>query len=245
MQRPAGTPCPRLDYDPTVTQSHLFTRVAAVIPVRGLEAAKSRLGEALDGEERRRLVEALLRATVAAAAAAPAVREVAVISSDPAVLGLAIGLGATPLEEAGHELGLLAALRTGEQWARERGCDALLILPADLPAVSDAEVERIVVAGEVAAAAHGGGPVVVLVPDRVGTGTNALLVAPPGVIPLRFGVGSRDAHAGEAAAAGAAYVELSSPLSLDIDTPEDVLAAEEAGFVAVVRGAVPGRDAAP
>jgi 2-phospho-L-lactate/phosphoenolpyruvate guanylyltransferase len=223
-----------------VTQQHHFTRVAAAIPVRGLEAAKSRLGEALDGEERRRLVEALLRTTVAAAAAAPAIRDVAVVSSDLAVLGLAASLGATPLAEEGSGGGLLAALETGERWALEHGCDALLILPADLPAVSGAEIERIVAAGE--AAARGGGPVVVLVPDRAGTGTNALLVAPPGVIPFRFGVRSRAAHAAEAAAAGAVHVELASPLSLDIDTPEDVLAAEEAGFVAIVRGAATTRD---
>jgi len=228
-----------------VTQQHHFTRVAAAIPVRGLEAAKSRLGEALDGEERRRLVEALLRATVAAAAAAPAIRDVAVVSSDLAVLGLAAALGATPLAEEGPGGGLLAALETGRRWALERGCDALLILPADLPAVSGAEVERIVAAGEAAAAARGGGPVVVLVSDRARTGTNALLIAPPGAIPFLFGVGSRAAHAAAAAAAGAAYIELTSPLALDIDTPEDVLAAEEAGFVAVVRGAIPARDAAP
>jgi len=49
-------------------------------------------------------------------------------------------------------------------------------------------------------------------------------------IPFRFGEGSRAAHAAEAAAAGAAYVELGGPLSFDVDTPEDLLEAYRTGL---------------
>jgi 2-phospho-L-lactate guanylyltransferase (CobY/MobA/RfbA family) len=41
--------------------------IVAIIPVRGLERAKTRLGEVLDAEERRALVEGLLRRTIRAA----------------------------------------------------------------------------------------------------------------------------------------------------------------------------------
>ena len=65
-------------------------------------------------------------------------------------------------------------------------------------------------------------PFVALVPDRHGTGTNVLMLAPPGVIDFCFGPASRSEHAGAAAAAGAAYVELGGPLDIDLDTPEDL-----------------------
>jgi 2-phospho-L-lactate guanylyltransferase len=67
---------------------------------------------------------------------------------------------------------------------------------------------------------------VALVPDRHGHGTNALLVSPPLVISPAFGESSRAGHARAARAAGARYAELDSPLSLDVDTAADLLAAE-------------------
>jgi 2-phospho-L-lactate guanylyltransferase len=70
-------------------------------------------------------------------------------------------------------------------------------------------------------------PLVVLVPDRHGRGTNALLVAPPDAIEFGFGGDSRRAHAACAADAGARFVELDGPLSLDIDTPDDLLLVEQ------------------
>jgi 2-phospho-L-lactate guanylyltransferase len=77
---------------------------------------------------------------------------------------------------------------------------------------------------------------VVLVPDRAREGTNLLLVAPPGAIPFRFGPGSRAAHAAAASRGGAVYLELAGPLSLDLDTPDDLLAAEAIGLGGPVVG---------
>jgi 2-phospho-L-lactate guanylyltransferase len=69
-------------------------------------------------------------------------------------------------------------------------------------------------------------PLVAIVPDRHGRGTNALLVAPPDAIEPCFGGDSRAAHAAAAEAAGAVLVELDGPLSVDLDTPDDLLLAE-------------------
>jgi 2-phospho-L-lactate guanylyltransferase (CobY/MobA/RfbA family) len=71
---------------------------------------------------------------------------------------------------------------------------------------------------------------VALVTDRAGAGSYVLLVAPPGAIPYRFGDASRQAHADWARHRGAAFVELRGPLALDLDTPDDLLAAEAAGL---------------
>ena len=69
----------------------------------------------------------------------------------------------------------------------------------------------------------GAGPLVALVPDRHGRGTNALLLAPPDVIDVCFGGDSHAAHAAAAADAGARFVDLGGPLTYDLDTPDDLL----------------------
>ena len=66
------------------------------IPVRALEGAKSRLGAVLDAEERRDLVEGLLRLAVDAALRTQGVGEVIVVSPDPEVLAVAEAAGAAP-----------------------------------------------------------------------------------------------------------------------------------------------------
>jgi 2-phospho-L-lactate guanylyltransferase len=207
--------------------------LVAIIPVRGLERAKTRLGEALDPEERRALVEGLLRRTIRAAVATPGIRAVAVVSPDPEALAVAADAGAVTLPQGGG--GLNEGLADGRAWARELGATAILVIPADLPAIGPGELGRVL-----AAARHrlAGGratgtaatSLVALVPDLAGEGTNLLLLAPPGAIPLQFGPGSRAAHAAAAARAGAAYLELAGSLGLDLDTPDDLLAAEAIGL---------------
>ncbi len=211
--------------------------IVAIIPVRGLERAKTRLGEALDPEERHALVEGLLRRTIRAAVATPGIRTVAVVSPDPEALAVAADAGAVTLPQGGG--GLIEGLVDGRAWAREMGATALLVIPADLPAIRSSELRRVLGAARDRLAASVGGTgaagtavmsLVVLVPDRAHEGTNLLLVAPPGAIPFRFGPGSRAAHAAAAARVGAVYLELTSPLALDLDTPDDLLAAEAIGL---------------
>jgi 2-phospho-L-lactate guanylyltransferase len=69
----------------------------------------------------------------------------------------------------------------------------------------------------------------VIVPDRHGQGTNALLLTPPDVMAPAFGPGSFARHAARARAAGAAIrVADVSSLGLDVDTPEDLAALRDA-----------------
>ena len=66
---------------------------------------------------------------------------------------------------------------------------------------------------------------VVIVPDRHGSGTNALLLEPPEVMAPSFGAGSFARHAALARAAGAEVKVAELPsLSLDVDTPADLAA---------------------
>lgn len=219
---PSGAPAP-------ADLGHLV----AIVPVRGLERAKTRLGEALDPEERRALVQGLLRRTIQAAIMTPGIRAVAVVSPDPEALAVAADSGAVTLPQGGG--GLNEGLADGRAWARELGATALIVVPADLPAIGPAELERFLVAARdrLAARRTTGGPataLVALVPDRRGDGTNLLLLSPPGAVPFHFGPGSRAAHARAAERRGATYLEIDGLLELDLDTPEDLLAAEAAGM---------------
>ncbi len=194
----------------------MTARTSVVIPVQAFEHAKSRLGAVLDAEERRDLVERLLVGTVTAALATPGVAEVLVVSPDPDVLEVARGAGARPVEQ--HSRGLNPALQEARAATSAR---RLLILPADLPGLRPSDVARILEAGDAA-----GTPSVVLVPDRHGTGTNALLLDPPDAIDPAFGGDSRAGHAWLAASADIPFLEIAGVLDLDVDTPEDLLLAE-------------------
>lgn len=208
-----------------MTASPLET--VALIPVRSLSGAKSRLGETLDAEERADLILAMLRNTVEQAMQASLVSRVLVVSADDGLLDEALALGATPIRQNGD--GLNAALDYART-AAGREVGAVLVVPTDLPGVSAAALDRLVEAAAAAVSAEPGRAVVVLVPDQHGMGTNALLLAPPAAISFQFGERSRMDHAGAAAAAGASYVELDGPLAFDIDTPDDLLEADRLGL---------------
>jgi 2-phospho-L-lactate guanylyltransferase len=206
-----------------------LSRTWALVPIRGLETAKTRLGEDLDAEERLELVTDLLTRTLAATRDAARIAGTVVVTMDPAAAGLARDHRAIGLVERAP--GLNAAIVAARSVAAARGATAVVVLPADLPAITALAIDSLVEAAALAASRSGGdGPgdrgVVALVPDRHGGGTNALLVSPPAVIAPQFGPDSRERHRAAAVAAGASVVELDGPLSLDLDTTADLLAAE-------------------
>lgn len=194
-------------------------RIVAIVPVGAIEGAKSRLGAVLDAEERRDLALRLADGTIGAAVATPGIDETLVVTPDDEVRELALRAGARPLRQRSG--GLNDGLRQARDEAIAAGATAVLVLPIDIPGVTP---ERL---AEVVALAEGeDGSLVAIVPDRHGRGTNALLLAPPGVIEFCFGGDSKHAHMGAARAAGARVEVLDGPLTLDIDTPEDLLIAQ-------------------
>jgi 2-phospho-L-lactate guanylyltransferase len=195
-----------------------MTRVAAIIPVGTLAGAKSRLGESLDAEERQDLVEGFLARTVVAALAVDRLADVLVISPDRDVLARATELGARTLRQ--RTRGLNRGLAEARADLIAGGAEAVLVLPIDLPFVTPEAIEAVI------APLTSADRVVVLVPDRHGTGTNALGLLPPGVIGFAFGPSSRDAHRAAAAEAGATVIELDGPLTVDLDTPDDFVHVE-------------------
>jgi 2-phospho-L-lactate/phosphoenolpyruvate guanylyltransferase len=193
--------------------------IAAIVPVGTLEGSKSRLGDALDAEEREELADRLLTRTLVACLDADALSDVLVISPDRAVLRRAADLGARTLRQR------TTGLNNGLQEARDDvvagGAQAILVLPIDLAFISAHAVEEL--ATSLTQASE---PTVLVVTDRHGTGTNVLGVRPPDAIDFAFGQASRDRHRAAAEAAAARYLEPDGPLAYDIDTPADLVLVE-------------------
>jgi 2-phospho-L-lactate guanylyltransferase len=179
----------------------------AVIPVKRLGAAKSRLRGAVPAIRHRDLALALLCDTAAAVLACPEVAELLVVTDDHQAAAAAAALGARPVPDL-PDAGLNDALRHGADTVAGRRRDRV-VLTGDLPALRPDELSR----------ALRGVRDRSFVPDAAGTGT-VLLAAPAGV-PLdpHFGVESAAAHA----RSGATPLHGDWPgLRQDVDTAEDL-----------------------
>ncbi|MBP2366326.1 2-phospho-L-lactate guanylyltransferase [Pseudonocardia parietis] len=218
-------------------------RVDLVVPVKPLPKAKTRLRGAADGGvgdlgAHLRLALALARDTVHAALSAEAVRNVVVISSDPAVAMEVGPLGAEVVTDPGR--GLNGALRHGAALLRSRdGGTAIGALQADLPALRPADLDDAVVH---AAALFATGVHRVFQPDEPGTGTTMLLAAPGLDLDPHFGGASAAAHR----SSGAVVLPGDRPgLRRDVDTAADLEAALALGVGAWTRAVIDARDRLP
>ena len=118
------------------------------------------------------------------------------------------------------EAGQSAAVARGIARAVAEGYERAMCIPGDCPALDPEEV---------AALLEGSPPAeVVIVPDRHGTGTNGLLLTPPGAIAPSFGPDSCARHRQLAEDAGVpCRVERVPSLLLDIDTGADLAVLRE------------------
>jgi 2-phospho-L-lactate guanylyltransferase len=187
----------------------------AIVPVKRLSAAKSRLASALPADKRRGLVAFLLKRTLEVLRSDPGVEGVVVVGRDRSVGVLARRNGAAFVGE-GERGGLNRALVRARAAAVRRGAQAVMVVPADLPLLAAADIARV-------RKAAGPAPFVVVVPDRTGRGTNVLYTAPPGIIGYCFGDHSRRRHVQAARQAGVkAAVLRRRTLAQDLDRPEDL-----------------------
>lgn len=187
----------------------------AIIPVKPLSRAKSRLDPVLSPREREALAERMLVHVIRTVKAAPEINGVLVVSRDTRALALARDLGAQTIMESGSPE-LNNALMRATQVVTAWNGSAVLILPADLPLIQPQDVSAICALGD-------DFNTVVIATDQYQDGTNALLVSPPGLIPYSYGIGSYNRHIEAAKAAGAVVKKYDSErLMLDIDLPADL-----------------------
>ncbi|HEU5369689.1 MAG TPA: 2-phospho-L-lactate guanylyltransferase [Ktedonobacterales bacterium] len=190
----------------------------AIVPAKMLEQAKTRLAQALSPEERRSLSLAMLRDVLSALRGAEHLDGVAVVTADVALAAVATELGAKIIPE--QTTGQNTALEAGVDYARAQGATEVLIVSADLPRLCSATIEQLLAQ----ARQHEQNRLVLLAPSHEGTGTNAMLQRPPGVIPLLFGVNSLQQHQ-QAAAERGTQVDLvqADGLAFDVDLPADLI----------------------
>ncbi len=154
---------------------------------------------------RRTLAEAMVGDVLDALAAVRGLERVIAVTAEPQAAAAARDAGASVVHDArrGGPVGRRRARRGGGAGSRApSGC---CWCPGDCPALDPGEVDALL--------SHQGRAGVVIVPDRHGAGTNALLLSPPDVIEPSFGPGSFARHAARAHAAGTVGARGGDPLA--------------------------------
>jgi 2-phospho-L-lactate/phosphoenolpyruvate guanylyltransferase len=182
---------------------------AAIVPLR--TDGKTRLSSVLDAEQRACLAEAMLSDVVGALVGA-GIQRVLVAAEGHRAIAAAEHLGLEAVADEPGTGGLDAALRNARP--RVAGTSSLLVVAADLPRLTAAEVRSLL-------ARHA--PVVVA-PTHDG-GTGGLLRRPPDVIGTAYGRGSAQRHLDLAHAVGLpAEIVHAEGFARDVDTDDDLAA---------------------
>lgn len=195
----------------------------AVVPVKSFARTKQRLAGALVPEDRARLARAMFADVLDALMHAPSLAGLLVVTGDPDAACMARAAGAQVLHEAQGE-GTAAAVALAARELAAAGRGGMLVLPADVPAITVDDVEALV-AAHAARTTKDGKPAVTLVAAGADGGTNALVCSPPDALPPCFGPDSFSRHVATSRLLGMEPCVLQlERLSRDIDRPEDLQA---------------------
>lgn len=202
-------------------------RTIAILPVKSFSAAKQRLSDVVGAGSRQALAQAMFSDVLGSLRRVPGIDEIAVVTADKTAESAASGERVRVLEDT-EQAGQSQAALIGIRYALAAGYERALLVPGDTPLLDPGEL-----AGLIA-----GTRAVVIVPDRHGSGTNALVLLPPDAIEPSFGPGSFARHVAAAETAGVPHrVEAVPTLALDVDTPDDL--AELAAVLDGRRGQAP------
>jgi 2-phospho-L-lactate/phosphoenolpyruvate guanylyltransferase len=186
----------------------------AILPMKSFGAAKQRLAPALGSRSRQALAQAMFSDVLASLQRVEALDAIAVVTADPVAETAARGQGVLVLSDTA-QAGQSAAASIGIGYALAEGFERALLVPGDTPLLDPAEVASLLAAPRA----------VSIVPDRHGTGTNALVLSPPDAIAPSFGPGSLKRHVAAAAATGLSSGVAEVPtVMLDVDTVDDLSA---------------------
>lgn len=207
-----------------------FAPTFAVVPVKALAHAKRRLAPVLTDAARHRLVLTMLEDVLAAVARVESIARTLVVTPDRDVAATAESKGAVIVPEPGFEPNsgsragdLNAAVEGGIAFAVARGAGQVLVLPADVPLATPAELASLI-------ESRGAKPGVTLAPAHDSNGTNALLLAPPNAITPCYGPGSYLRHMSQAMARHIdVHVMHLAGVARDIDEPADLAHLSAAG----------------
>ena len=193
-------------------------KVAALIPVKGFRNAKQRLSPLLGARDREALAEAMFRDVLRQVLLARRLQATFVVTGNDAVAEIALALGAEVIRETA-ERGETDAVDFARRHLKAAGWQAALIIPGDMPLLRARDIDEILsqLPGETTP------PFALLVPSHDRMGTNALLLAPPDIIKLRFGYDSFSYHMSQLSAQKLPLRFLENErVALDIDEPKDL-----------------------
>lgn len=189
-------------------------QVWAAVPVKEFTGAKQRLSAMLSPARREVLAATMLEDVLAALAGSSRLGGILVNTVEPRAAALAQRYGARIITDGPRD-GHTGAVNAMARALAAQG-HAMLTLPGDIPRVTAAEIDAVV--GSCLPA-----PSFTIVPAHDELGSNAVLCAPPGCVPLRFGDDSYFPHLAAARAAGIQPTIVRLPgIALDIDHPADL-----------------------
>ncbi len=193
-------------------------QIAALIPVKGFSNAKQRLGGLLSRGGREVLAEAMFRDVLRQVLSARGIAATFVVTGDKDVAAIASAAGAEVIRET-SEQGETSAVDFARARLKNDSWEAVLIMPGDMPLVRALDIETVL--AQVPADAKP--PFALLVPSHDRLGTNALLLAPPDLIRLRFGYDSFSFHMDQLTRhrLPPRFCE-NERIALDIDEPKDL-----------------------
>ncbi len=191
----------------------------ALLPMKDLVQAKTRLGGVLASHERRALAQAMAEDVLTALTGSAALTGVLLISDDPGADMLAAKYGVDWLPESALDAsGLNKVVTAGCAVLRARGVESVMVVHSDLPLLTPATVDDALATFEERDVA------LLLVPDRRLEGTNMLLAHTSGLPVFHYGCGSFAAHQRAARAQGLACDEQRlAGAALDVDQPADLI----------------------
>lgn len=198
----------------------------AIVPIKPLKRGKSRLSEILSDYERELLNEKLLIHTLRTLKSVSEIDHHLLVSYDPSVLSIARDYGFRTIQES-KNTSINKALRRGTLAAKALKASMVIIVPADLPFLSNSAISAMIKKSL-------GPPEIIIAPDRMKNGTNTLFINPVGILDYDFGQWSFKKHI-EQAERKKIRVEIfiNEELSFDLDLPEDYEQIKKQGFIEV------------
>jgi 2-phospho-L-lactate guanylyltransferase len=189
---------------------------AAILPIKRFANAKQRLQPGLGAGSRQALASAMVADVISSLGRSTLVERLIVVTCEGQVRDAVFDTDVVLVEDTA-EKGQSPAALSGLARAAAAGFDRAVLIPGDTPLIDPLEIDNLLSNVTVS------GVDLAIVPDRHGTGTNALVLDPSGPFQPQFGPDSRERHEQQARKRGLRHaIEVVPSLLLDVDTPEDL-----------------------
>ena len=191
-------------------------KIAAVIPMKKLHLAKSRLSNILSPQQRKNLAMYLLDATIKELKESNCISEIIIVSSDNAVKKYSYLNNLNFIQD--FDEGVNHAVILADRYCINNDINANVVIPQDLPFISAKEID------EICTLSNKYDKCIIICPSKRFDGTNVLFRKPPDVIKTFYDDNSYMNHLKEAYKFQIPIESLDIVnLRFDIDTKEDLL----------------------